>query len=128
MAATIGDVFEHLKKVYGNVTLSAEALDRVGGVSRKGHVVRTPLTEGEKRERVVLLKVWRDLTDELLERGFLDHAHCYECGGELEMVLDEETVSWEWDETEQEWGERLIEAAKNSPQTVTFKVHRREEQ
>lgn len=50
---------------------------------RKGHLDRTPYTDAELQARAEAVATWEQLTRELMDKGWLEHEACYECGGEL---------------------------------------------
>jgi hypothetical protein len=86
---------------------------------RRGHLETMPEDEWEtvRASRAERFAEWRRLTDELIEDGTLDYAHCYECGGELEHN-QERPSEWVWDESEAEHIERVGEPY--SPPVITF--------
>jgi hypothetical protein len=86
---------------------------------RRGHSETMTDAEWEatKAARAERFAEWRKMTDKLIEDGTLDYAHCYECGGELELN-DHRPSEWVWDETEAEHRARVPKT--HMPPTITF--------
>jgi hypothetical protein len=74
---------------------------------RKGHaetIVHTPEWVAEREQ---FARAFEAMVNDGIERGFLDHAHCYECGGELEVTKHTSETDWVYDETEAEHEARV---------------------
>lgn len=74
---------------------------------RMGHLDRTPYTDAELQARDEAVGAWEQLTNELTEKGWLEHEACYECGGELKGASETEHTEWVHDETTDEYHARI---------------------
>lgn len=76
---------------------------------RKGHTETPKWTAERIAAREEFKQRFELLVAEGEEQGFLEHEHCYECGGELRVTTHTRDTDYIWDETPEQWKARIAE-------------------
>jgi hypothetical protein len=120
---------EHLiahRKFAASIQLSREAYraqfdrsDYGKQYDRKGHLEVTPKDPKFLSAREAWTERWQRLNAEGEALGYIEHEHCYECGGELIPTVDDKDRTWVYDETEEEFAARVVELGPYDPSKGT---------
>lgn len=125
----------HLMKAAFRVGITEEilrhstSLEALMGPQRKGHYEESPKDPKFLSAREAWAERWKRITEEGFELGYLEQAHCYECGGEVRPTTDVVDRTWIYDETEEAFEARKADKMLRMPKsgdTVKFNVRRRE--